>query len=148
MANLFSRIFRDTSGLVQFAALPFRQDGTELMVCLVTSRGSGRLIIPKGWPEPGLEPHQVAAHEAFEEAGLLGEIDAKPIGAYSYRKSLHLFASVTCRVDVFPLRVTAERENWPESTQRMRVWRKASAAAKAVREPDLSKLIQSFANSW
>ena len=29
-------------------------------------------MIPKGWPVPGLEPHESAAREAFEEAGLVG----------------------------------------------------------------------------
>jgi 8-oxo-dGTP pyrophosphatase MutT (NUDIX family) len=43
---------------------------SEIEVMLVTSRGSRRWIIPKGWPKRGILPHDTAAKEAFEEAGV------------------------------------------------------------------------------
>ncbi len=147
MATLLNRVFSNPTGFVQLAALPYRRHGSAMSICLVTSRGTGRLIIPKGWPERGKPPHKVAAKEAFEEAGLTGEIGDEPIGAFSYRKGLHWFASATCRVDVYPLLVTGENDDWPESKQRERIWYSAKAAAKAVREPELSELIQRFSES-
>lgn len=56
--------------LRQIGALPFFLNANDgLDVCLVTSRGGGRWIIPKGNPIPGLAPHEVASKEALEEAG-------------------------------------------------------------------------------
>jgi 8-oxo-dGTP pyrophosphatase MutT (NUDIX family) len=58
---------------IQYAALPYRARGkSELEVMLVTSRGSRRWIIPKGWPKRGIPAHDTAAKEAFEEAGVIG----------------------------------------------------------------------------
>src|SRR3712207_8177674 len=72
----------------QFGALPFRwSSGGSLKVMLVTTRGRKRWMIPKGWPIPGLEPHESAAREAFEEAGLVGDPDPKD------RKSTRLNSS-------------------------------------------------------
>ena len=58
-------------------------------VLLLTSRETKRWIIPKGWPIRGLKPREVAARDAYEEAGLRGTISGKhPIGAYHYEKRL------------------------------------------------------------
>ena len=57
--------------LKQVAALPFRigADG-RIEVLLITSRDTGRWIIPKGWPMIGRKAHRAAEREAFEEAGV------------------------------------------------------------------------------
>src|SRR3546814_5625705 len=57
----------------QVAALPYRiePDGAA-RILLITSRETRRWIIPKGNPIRGLEAHQAAAREAFEEAGISG----------------------------------------------------------------------------
>ena len=72
------------SGRRQFAALPIRLDdsgGTEVM--LITSRETRRWVIPKGWPMKGRTPGQAAMVEAFEEAGLEGDIAGKAkLGSY------------------------------------------------------------------
>ena len=39
-------------------------------ILLVTSRGTGRWIVPKGWVERGVAAADQAAQEAFEEAGV------------------------------------------------------------------------------
>ena len=74
--------------LAQYAALPYVHLEDGLRICLITSRGTKRWIIPKGWPKAQLRPHELAAQEAEEEAGLLGEIASDPIGSYSYRSSI------------------------------------------------------------
>jgi 8-oxo-dGTP pyrophosphatase MutT (NUDIX family) len=73
---------------VQYAALPFRQTGrsrTEVM--LVTSRGTRRWIIPKGWPHKGKAPHDSAAREAFEEAGVVGAVGKRAVGSFPYQSA-------------------------------------------------------------
>lgn len=126
----------------QYAALPYvvLPDGG-LEVCLVTSRETKRWVIPKGWPKIKLEPHKLARREAREEAGLVGEISTAPIGTYTYRKKLHIFAYVTCVVSVYPLRVDTHRLSWPERGERELSWFAPQEAARRVAEPELAALI-------
>ncbi len=144
MTNVFSRLFASGQTLQQYGALCFRFSGASCEVALVTSRGTGRFIIPKGWPETGLSPHEAAAREAEEEAGLVGEIAADAIGSYKYTKRLHLLASIKCRVAVFPMRVTGELEHWSEKQERRRVWMSPLEAAEAVKERGLRDIIRAF----
>lgn len=145
MPKLFSRVFASGKTLQQYGALCFRGSGPRSEIALVTSRGTGRLLIPKGWPEEGLAPHEAAALEAEEEAGLIGTISPDTIGSYHYTKRLHLLARVTCRVDVFPLQVTSELERWSEQQERRRIWMTPDEAAAAVREKELGEIIRAFA---
>jgi 8-oxo-dGTP pyrophosphatase MutT (NUDIX family) len=62
----------------------------------VTSRETRRWIIPKGWPMKRMPPHTAAAREAFEEAGVLGQVRRRPLGSYSYRKRLKNGEAVVC----------------------------------------------------
>ena len=66
---------------IQFGALPYRFDRhADLEVLLITSRETGRWIIPKGGPIKGFKPGQTAALEAYEEAGVRGRVSARPLG--------------------------------------------------------------------
>jgi 8-oxo-dGTP pyrophosphatase MutT (NUDIX family) len=126
----------------QYAALPFRQraDGiTEVL--LITSRSTRRWIIPKGWPIDGATPAGTARQEALEEAGLVGRIGHRSLGSFRYRKRLRHGQAVTCEVHVFPLNVKRQRRHWREKHQRKTRWFSMDAAAAAVREPDLRRLI-------
>lgn len=145
MLRLMNSLFVSRETLSQCAALPYRGAGTTLEIALVTSRGSERWIVPKGWLEPDLEAWDTAAVEAFEEAGLAGEIERQPIGSYRYTKKLHLFSSAVCEVAVFPLHVSEVGTDWPESSGRRRAWFRAEDAAEAVEEPGLRQLIYNFA---
>lgn len=135
-----------SSHRTQFGALPIARepDGT-LGVMLVTSRETKRWIIPKGWPIPGLEPHEVAAREAYEEAGLVGEIGQDPLGSYTYEKRLKRRGSVTCVVEVFPLEVRERLPRWPEMKERETRWFGIEEAASAVTEEALSAILRGLA---
>ncbi len=125
----------------QVAALPYRQvDDGRPEVLLVTSRDTGRWIVPKGWPMKHLRDHEAAAQEALEEAGVRGLVAEEPIGRYVYwkRKSDHF---VLCRVAVFPLRVEEELASWREKGQRDSRWFTPEDAAYHILEPDLAGLI-------
>jgi uncharacterized protein Yka (UPF0111/DUF47 family)/ADP-ribose pyrophosphatase YjhB (NUDIX family) len=111
---------------------------------LVTSRGTGRWVIPKGNTPAGMLPHSAAALEAAEEAGVTGAVCPTPLGSYRYRKRRSNGASLMVDVDVFPLAVTHELERWKEEAERERRWFALADAAKAVDEPDLQELISSF----
>lgn len=125
----------------QVGALPVRVDKSgALKVLLVTSRETRRLVIPKGWPWPGVKDHRAAAEEAREEAGITGKIQKQSIGSYTYQKRMPQ-GCVPVRVKVFLLEVEDELDEWPESAQRERVWCTPRKAAKSVDEPELAELI-------
>jgi hypothetical protein len=52
----------------------------------------------------GRKPHQTAAAEAHQEAGVKGVIGKKPIGSYPYAKLPEDGEERLCQVLVFPLR--------------------------------------------
>src|SRR5262245_20334972 len=121
------------------------EDGSH-QVLLVTSRGSGRWIIPKGWPVKRLKDHQAAAREAEEEAGVSGKVRSKPIGNYTYPK-IDGRRARSLRVAVFLLSVRRERRRWPEHAERQRAWFPLHKAAREVREPGLRTLIREISQS-
>jgi len=101
----------------QIAALPFRHedDGT-VRVLLVTSREAKRWIIPKGWPWPGCDDWLGAAHEAREEAGIIGRMAPTALGSFVYEKRRST-SIIPVRVTVYLLEVTDMLDDWPESTR-------------------------------
>ncbi|MGE0766331.1 MAG: NUDIX hydrolase [Hyphomicrobiaceae bacterium] len=130
---------------LQVAALPLqRSPAGQVAVGLVTSRGTGRWVLPKGWPVPGLTLAETAAIEAREEAGLVGDISDTPIGRYRYRKGLHTFASMPCEVQVFPLQVREQLFAWRERKQRRVAFFWPEAAAQSVDEPELAALLRTL----
>ena len=132
------------SGNTQYAALPYRQRPGGLDVLLITSRDSGRWIIPKGWPIAGLSPNQTAAREALEEAGVTGHIGSECIGIYHYDKRLADDTDRDCNVEVFALEVVDQLDSWPEQHQRQREWLGIEAASERVAETELRELIRNF----
>ncbi|WP_294540518.1 NUDIX hydrolase [uncultured Rhodoblastus sp.] len=130
---------------LQVAALPWR-DLDRLEIMLVSSRETRRWIIPKGWPMAGRSGSAAAAIEAIEEAGLLGVISPEPIGSYIYAKRFSRKVE-SCRVEVYALRVTRQRETWPEKHERETRWFPAAEAMEAVSDPELAELIAGFIRS-
>ncbi len=111
---------------------------------LITSRGTGRWVVPKGNPIKGLDPHRAAAHEAFEEAGVSGIPCPTAIGQYRYEKRLKNGQSRTARVAVFPLSFVRQADEWPEQEERRFRWFTLPDAAAAVEEPELRTIIAGF----
>lgn len=122
--------------LSQAAALPIR-DG---LVCLVTSRGGRRWVIPKGHIEIGHTPEEAASTEAFEEAGLIGIMNPVSVGSYHYEKYHRSHA-----VSVFIMTVTEEKANWPERRERTREWVTFETALARLAEPELRAIVQAVA---
>ncbi len=129
----------------QVAAVPTRRcAGGARELLLVTSRDTGRWVIPKGWPWKSRPDHEAAAGEAWEEAGVRGSIGADPIGHYHYDKR-EVGSVRPLDVVVFLLEATEERDDWPESHQRRRAWFAPEAAAELVEEPELKAILKSLA---
>nr|WP_316652630.1 NUDIX hydrolase [uncultured Gellertiella sp.] len=130
----------------QYAALCYRREPTSdhVEVLLVTSRDSGRWIIPKGWPMADKPAYGVAAQEAFEEAGVRGDIDKEPLGYYLYNKLMKDDFAIGCKVQVHALEVKRLVEDYPERDQRKSRWFDYEVAAEQVNEPLLKSLILEF----
>ncbi len=128
----------------QVAALPFVRQKDGLQVLLVTSRETGRLVLPKGWTEKGMKDSAAAALEAFEEAGVKGNVSGKPIGSYNYTKIIGPGFALPCMVEVYPLEVKKHMKDWPEKSQRERLWMSPSEAANRVAEPALAEILRRF----
>jgi 8-oxo-dGTP pyrophosphatase MutT (NUDIX family) len=133
----------------QYAALPWRSDGDgRMLVLLITSRETRRWVLPKGWAERGVKPHEQAAFEAFEEAGLEGEIGAVRLGSFRYDKQLRGGRSIPVRVDVFPLEVERRHDDWPEKGQRDAIWVTPEEAATLVEESGLAAILLDLADRY
>lgn len=129
---------------VQSGALCWRMHRGRVEVLLITSRDTGRWVIPKGWEVAGLTPAQSAAREAWEEAGVKGEIDDTGLGLFRYDKVLPVPPVLSCQVQVFALRVRTLSDRFPERKQRRRKWFDAQKAARKVNEPELRGLLKAL----
>lgn len=130
----------------QIAAMPLKRTAKgKLRVLLVTSRETHRWVLPKGWPMDGKKPWTAAKIEAMEEAGVGGDIERDPIGHYSYRKRMPAGKRLSCRVAVYPLVVSREKDRWKEMRQRRRRWVSLKKAARLVQEKELSALLAGIA---
>ena len=111
---------------------------------LITSRETKRWVLPKGNLIKGLDWHQAAAHEAFEEAGVTGIPCPTAIGEYRYLKRRRDGTTRDVSVAVFPLAFLEQASEWPEQDERETRWFTLREAASAIEEPDLSELIAQF----
>jgi 8-oxo-dGTP pyrophosphatase MutT (NUDIX family) len=120
----------------QSGVIAYRKKKKGYRVLLVTSRRRKRWVIPKGLIEAGMTASESAAKEAWEEAGIVGEVSGRPMGEYTYKK----WGGV-CHVQVFLFQVTDTLERWPEGEIRDRAWYSIEGAARRVDEPALKEMI-------
>ena len=129
----------------QVAALPYRIDAAgDVSVLLITSRETKRWVVPKGNRIKGLAPHEAAAHEACEEAGVSGIPCPSPLGSYEYLKRRRDGSHRSATVALYPLAVVDQAEEWPEQDERETAWFELDHAARIVQEPQLKQLIVTF----
>jgi 8-oxo-dGTP pyrophosphatase MutT (NUDIX family) len=127
----------------QVAAIPFRLRDGKPEVMLVTSRGTRRFIVPKGWPMRGKSGRQAALIEAREEAGVVGETRKEPLGKYRYWKRLS-DAFVPVEVTVYLLVADEIMPEWKEAQTRERAWLPPADAALLIDEPELATLVRAI----
>lgn len=130
---------------LQVGALCWRRTGKgALRILLITSRDTGRWVIPKGWPMRNRTEAEAAEREAWEEAGVNGTVFPHSIGLYAYPKFMSKGKVVPCVVRVFPLEVERSADRFPEVDQRRRKWFPPEHAARRVQEPELARIIRAF----
>ena len=128
----------------QFAALCYRISKGKTEVLLITSRRTGRWIVPKGWPMDGKTPAECAAQEAWEEAGVEGRAQDRCLGLYSYTKNVDQETGLPCVAMVYPVRVKSLSAKYPEAKERKRKWFSLRKATQVVGEPELARIIRDF----
>ena len=110
---------------------------------LVTSRGTGRWIIPKGWPIRGMNAPQAARQEAWEEAGVArGRTGRQSVGSYTYDKTYPAGMAVPVETLVYPVAVEELADDFPEADARKRRWVTPAEAADMVQEPELQSILR------
>jgi len=127
---------------LQYGVIPIRREAGKVQVLLVTSRDTGRWVVPRGNPIRDLSPAPSAAQETHEEAGGRGAVASVPLGSYRYDKKRRSGVTVPTEVHLFEMIVAEELDSWPERNQRQRRWFAPDEAAAAVHEPDLKELLR------
>ncbi len=125
-----------TAVFAQAGAVPYRITDDRLEVLLVSTSSGKHLTIPKGVIDPGFSATDTVVNEAYEEAGIEGELVTPPMGRYRFKK----WGGI-CEVVVYAMAVTREMDHWPESSMRRRLWIEYRQAARQVKHADLGKLI-------
>ncbi len=130
-------------GKRQCGVIPVRFSPSGVLeVLLITSRGTGRWVIPKGWPMKGRTAAEAAVIEAFEEAGLQGHAGER-LGAYRYLKvGTARGKDRSLTVDVFLMWVDQLLDEWPEQGERERAWFTPGEAAARVSEHGLARMLK------
>lgn len=142
LADVTDQILSGRS-IAQYAAICVRLNdkSKEPEILLITSRDTGRWVIPKGWGMRNKEPHEVAEREAWEEAGIIGPAEKVPCGSYTYVKSLGKRELAPAIVQVHLLTVERCDRKFPEKGQRLLQWFTPYEASVAVAEPELKSLL-------
>lgn len=104
----------------QAGAIPYALRDGHVVFLLITS-SSGRWIFPKGRVEAGEKGPECAAREAFEEAGVSGEIAADAVSCFQVpvEKQGAVREAELC---LYPMRVADQQDRWPERGDRARHW--------------------------
>ena len=119
----------------QFGALCWRVSGGKPQILLVHLARHGPLDRAQGLADRrGLAPHEAAAREAWEEAGVKGDVGATCLGLYPYIKVMEDGPDLPCTVALYPIRVRRLADDFPEARSRRRRWmgRKRAAASVAT----------------
>jgi phosphohistidine phosphatase len=124
----------------QSAVVPFRVEDGRLQILIVRSSHGRHWVLPKGIADPGRSLQESAAKEAWEEAGVEGDVQQAAIDSYSYAKW-----GATCEVSVYPMKVTRmlEDDEW-EERHRGRQWVSPRVATMLLKQPELGEIVTAF----
>lgn len=126
----------------QIAALCYRNMKGGPRILLITSRGTGRWILPKGWPLENETLWKTAKQEAFEEAGIVGKPSRKPVGSFRSHKDLSNGTRLATEIVVFPVKFVAQKKSFPEAGQRQMKWLPLEDAARTCNDEKLAAFLR------
>jgi|SRR6056297_1158170 len=123
----------------QSAVIPYLREEGKARVMLITTQKKKKWTLPKGIIEPGLSPPKSAAREAYEEAGIRGEVEHQLFDRFEYDKW-----GGTCHVQVFLMKITEVLDQWPEQDQRSRKLVNACEAPEWIGRESIKPVLQRF----
>ena len=130
---------------LQVGAIPYRHIDGEIVFLMITARSTGLWIFPKGGLIAGLSPFGSAAQEAYEEAGVRGKTGSAPVGHYAAMKPLSGGGAIPVSIEMYPLEVTEQLDDWPEKDERQRQWVSLAEAQRLLSEPALVTMAEKIA---
>jgi phosphohistidine phosphatase len=128
---------------IQSGVIPYRIKDGKLQILLITSTRSRKWIIPKGVVEPDMTPQESGAQEAFEEAGVSGDVCENPVGSYQVKKW-----GGDCTVTLYPMMVTRVYDEWLEDSVRKRKWVKADSVSEKISNSAMREVVQTFVENY
>lgn len=131
----------------QAGVLAWMPDHDDLRFWIVTSRRTGRWVLPKGGVDPGFTPWEAAAQEALEEAGLTGDVAQTPVGRFRIPK-IRPPLIWTIEVALYAMRVHAVADTWLEQDERERRLVSLDEAATLIEEPEILALVRGFSETF
>ena len=144
IADFVSGVWLRPPTAQQVAALCWRRAGKGHEVLLVTTRGRGQWMVPKGWPKTDTPDPDMAGVEAYEEAGVRGSVNPDSVGSFHFEKRIGPGTVMECVATVYALEVSGLDPEFPESGQRQVGWFSPGEAAAKVVSPELSALLTRF----
>jgi phosphohistidine phosphatase len=121
----------------QSSVIPYRITNGEMEVLITGSSKQKHWVVPKGVSDPGHSLQWSAAKEAWEEAGVEGQVSDQPLGSYQYEKW-----GASCNVSVYAMEVTRviSADQWEES-HRGRRWVSTVEAARLLMQSELGPMV-------
>jgi 8-oxo-dGTP pyrophosphatase MutT (NUDIX family) len=135
----YSKVQIRTCKQIKVGVIPFRTNGRDIEVLLITSKTHHRWILPKGNMQAGLSAEASALEEALQEAGIEGELVGESLGVHDYSR-----LGVPHTLEAFPMRVTKTHNDWPEKPARERRWVNIERAATIVEYEHLKQIFVEF----
>ncbi|MEH2060271.1 MAG: NUDIX hydrolase [Nostoc sp.] len=133
MSRKISKVFK------QSGVIPYRVNNGKIEILLITTRNFQHWVIPKGDIPNGMSSPDSAAKEAWEEAGVIGQVDVNELGTYKYRKQGKSYS-----VKMYLLPVEMLSEDYPEANQRKRQWVEVTEAIRWVKFNSLKQMLKGF----
>lgn len=119
--------------------LPWRQARkTGLRILLVKSEDDALWSVPLGAPVEGRAPFLSAALHAFEDAGVIGDIETSPLIDYCRGDA------PGGRVILHAMRVRGTLSHWKRRNRRLRQWFAPAEAAERLHDGRLAGLIRAL----
>ncbi|MFG0253764.1 MAG: NUDIX hydrolase [Rhodopirellula sp. JB053] len=121
----------------EIGVLPYRKHKNRLEVVLVTTRRRKYWIFPKGQTEKHKTASEVAQLEAFEEAGVTGNVKKSNNKKFRIRRG-----GRKVEMRVFPMKLDEVLPKWPEDDERERVVVSVEEALKMIKGKSLRKCVK------
>lgn len=144
----YDRGYRLVAGCVPFryrSGSSMKNDAHHTIeVMMVTTQGGPGLLFPKGGWETDETAEEAACREAYEEAGVRGDLKGC-IGSWDFkskRQQGHHSPDGLCRAYMFALVVKEELDFWPEQQSRKRQWFTAAEAMEKCRYEWMQKVLE------